>query len=317
MLISETISVSLFLSVIAVIYTREASLLLRLASNKLKNKQGNWGLLSKSAIGMHFLALIGVICFLWAYFIEPYRIEVKTIDIFTEKFKNTSLTIVQISDLHCDKKVRNETKLADIINPLEPDIIVFTGDTVNAPEALSMFEKTMKQLNANLGKYAVKGNWDTWYWDDLDLFSNTDFKVLDEDNVRLEKDGETFYISGLNYRFLDKQYELLKNIPAEKYSIFLYHSPDLIESLKGINVDLYLAGHTHGGQLALPFYGALVTLSKYGKRYEAGEYTVDNTILYVNRGIGMEGGFAPRVRFLSRPEITIFNINPKRESLYF
>ena len=54
-------------------------------------------------------------------------------------------------------------------------------------------------------------------------------------------------------------------------------------------MDLYCAGHIHGGQIALPFYGALVTLSKYGKRFEAGLYRVGETWLYVNRGIGMEG----------------------------
>jgi predicted MPP superfamily phosphohydrolase len=67
-------------------------------------------------------------------------------------------------------------------------------------------------------------------------------------------------------------------------------------------------------QIQLPFYGALVTLSKFGKKYEAGMYTVNETILYVNRGIGMEGGLAPRVRFLARPEITVFDIIPKEQS---
>ena len=77
-----------------------------------------------------------------------------------------------------------------------------------------------------------------------------------------------------------------------------------------LNVDLYLCGHTHGGQIAMPFYGALITMSKFGKKYEAGMYTVGDTILYVNRGIGMDGGPAPRVRFLARPEITVFEIHP-------
>ncbi len=84
---------------------------------------------------------------------------------------------------------------------------------------------------------------------------------------------------------------------------------DLIEDLKNLNVDLYLAGHTHGGQIALPIYGALITLSKFGKKYESGMYTVDDTILYVNRGIG---GHASAVRFFARPEITVFEVGPKR-----
>jgi hypothetical protein len=84
-----------------------------------------------------------------------------------------------------------------------------------------------------------------------------------------------------------------------------------VEDLNGTNVDLYLAGHTHGGQIALPFYGAIITLSKFGKKYESGEYRVGNTILYVNRGLGLAGGFNPKMRFFARPEITVFDLKPK------
>ena len=106
------------------------------------------------------------------------------------------------------------------------------------------------------------------------------------------------------------------------FSIFLHHYPDLVEDLAGQNarlaedgesrrVDLYLAGHTHGGQIALPFYGAIITLSEFGKKYESGMYKVADIVLYVNRGIGMDGGPSPRARFFARPEITVFEIKPK------
>lgn len=260
---------------------------------------------------LYFLALVGALCFLYSYFIEPYWIEVKTLDIYTDKLKGANVKIVQISDLHCDKKVRNEYKLADIINPLKPDIIVFTGDTLNTPAALPVFKDAMKKLNASIGKYAVRGNFDVWFWSDLDLFDDTGFEILDKGTVKLTKDHEVFFISGLSYEHQDEYYDVLKNIPSEHYSILLYHTPDLIEDLKGLSADLYLAGHTHGGQIAIPFYGAVITFSRYGKRYEAGKYIVDNTLLYVNRGIGMEGGVIPRVRFCSRPEITVFDLKPK------
>jgi predicted MPP superfamily phosphohydrolase len=97
--------------------------------------------------------------------------------------------------------------------------------------------------------------------------------------------------------------------------VFLYHFSDLVESLKRVNVDLYLSGHTHGGQVALPFYGAIITLSKFGKKYESGMYRVGETILYVNRGIGLEPRPAPQIRFLARPEITVFDIGPAKRSV--
>lgn len=261
---------------------------------------------------IYLLALFAAVCFLYGYYIEPYWIEVKTIDIYTEKLENTNLRLVQISDLHSEGKAINEDKLAGMINPLKPDIIVFTGDSLNAPEGLSVFKDAMKKLNASIGKYAVRGNWDDWYWNGLNLFEDTGFTELDEESIRLAKGGETFYISGLSYEHGQKWSELLKNIPNDRYSILLYHTPDLAEDLKDANVDLYLAGHTHGGQIAVPIYGALVTFSKYGKKYESGRYTVGNTTLYVNRGLGMEGGSAPRMRFWARPEITVFNIKPKK-----
>jgi predicted MPP superfamily phosphohydrolase len=68
-------------------------------------------------------------------------------------------------------------------------------------------------------------------------------------------------------------------------------------------VDLYLGGHTHGGQLCLPFYGAIVTSSIYGRRYASGLFEEDGTTMYISRGMGLEGGGMPRARFLCRPEI--------------
>jgi predicted MPP superfamily phosphohydrolase len=84
----------------------------------------------------------------------------------------------------------------------------------------------------------------------------------------------------------------------------------MIQEVAERSVDLYCAGHTHGGQIAVPSYGALVTLSRFGKRYEAGLYREKSTTLYVNRGIGMEGG-VPRVRFWSRPELTVIDLVPR------
>ena len=78
--------------------------------------------------------------------------------------------------------------------------------------------------------------------------------------------------------------------------------PEMVQA----GVNLHLAGHTHGGQIRLPFYGALLTSSLYGKRYEMGHYQEGNTHLYVARGVGVEGMGAPRARFLCPPEIVLW-----------
>jgi predicted MPP superfamily phosphohydrolase len=312
MLISEKIAVLIFLGMVAIVYILEMRLIFISIFRKLTAKKAKDIIFSKPAIVIHSLALIGIVCFLYGYFIEPYWIQVNTVEIRTEKLASTSLRIVQISDLHCDDKLRNEKRLVDLINPMKPDIIVFTGDALNTPTALGLFKETLKELKANLGKFAVRGNFDTWYWSDLDLFGDTGFIELDGKSTEVQKNGETFHLSGVNCEYPNVARRLLKNISEDEFSILLYHYSDLVEDLHSQNVDLYLAGHTHGGQIAVPFYGALVTLSQFGKKYEAGKYQVDDTLLYVNRGIGMEGGYVPRIRFWARPEITIFDIKAEK-----
>lgn len=311
MIISEIISLILFVLLAAAPYVLEIIFLVRFLNNKSKSKNAAKIFISKPAFAVHIIAAAGIICFLYALLIEPYWLQVKNITIETEKFSTTELRIVHISDLHCEQKIRNEKRLIEEINRLKPDVIVFTGDSLNTSAALPVFKQTLGDLKAGIGKFAVRGNFDIWHWQDIDLFSGTGFEPLDKDTVKLEKNGERFYISGLSCKYPSEVKNLLADIPRDCFSIFLYHYPDLIEDLNNLNVDLYLCGHTHGGQVAIPFYGAIITISKYGKKYESGMYKVGETVLYVNRGIGMEHSPAPKVRFFARPEITVIDIKPK------
>ncbi|OQA22811.1 MAG: phosphodiesterase YaeI [Chloroflexi bacterium ADurb.Bin360] len=97
-------------------------------------------------------------------------------------------------------------------------------------------------------------------------------------------------------------------IPAGAPTILLYHTPDLMPQVVDLGIDLYLAGHTHGGQLCLPFYGALFTSSQWGKKYEGGRTQEGQTTLYVSRGLGMEGLGAPRARLLAPPELILWEL---------
>jgi predicted MPP superfamily phosphohydrolase len=311
MTIIEKIGALVFLTIIVIVYLLEACIGLVYAINKLRGKLKVNPFVSKSALLIHLLATIGIICFLYGYFVEPYWIEVRTIEIKTEKLREAGFKLVHISDMHCDRKMRNEKRVVELVNAINPDVIVFTGDTINTPVALTTFKDTMKSLKAVIGKYAVLGNYDVWYWSDLDLFSDTGFKVLEQDVITIRKNNEVIQVSGLSVGNSKLYPQVLKSLSFDRFNLLLYHYPGLIEGLKDFNIDLYLAGHTHGGQVAMPLYGALVTLSKHGKKYESGKYIVGDTVLYVNRGIGMEGGFAPRVRFWARPEITVFNIVPE------
>jgi predicted MPP superfamily phosphohydrolase len=252
------------------------------------------------------------VCIAYGFWIEPYWIQVTHVKILSAKLPQGSrpIRIVQISDLHCEKKVRLEKRLPAVIAHERPDLVVFTGDSLNAPAGLSTFQQCMTKIAAIAPTFAVRGNWDVWYWSHLDLFGGTGVHALQSESVRVVVDGTPLWIGGVPVDSERQIGKVLASMPSDEFRVFLDHYPDEIFAVAKLKADLYCAGHIHGGQVALPFYGALVTLSRYGKRFEAGLYRVGETWLYVNRGIGMEGGDMPRVRFCARPEVTVIEIRP-------
>ncbi len=260
---------------------------------------------------LHLLTLIGLLCLLWGTFVEPYRLQTTFITIPTPKLHGTSIRIVQISDLHCDRKPRLEPRLPDAVNRLNPDVVVFTGDALNDIRALPLLYRTLSAIRATLGKFAVRGNVDNRLFPGVPLFENTGFVELSMDALILEKDGQSFGLCGIDHAEGRRSWEAVRQLRPDLFNILLFHNTDLVDYLEKTPVDLYLCGHTHGGQIALPLWGALVTQSLHGKTYEAGLYRKDRFYIYVNRGLGMTGGWAPRIRFLAPPEITVFDIVPQ------
>ncbi|MBI5882318.1 MAG: metallophosphoesterase family protein [Elusimicrobia bacterium] len=258
------------------------------------------------------VAFVGLLCVLWGWLVEPRWIEVTEVVLESPKVKPETgrIRVVQISDFHSEAKPLNELKAAEIVNSLQPDLVVFTGDYINSPEGLKIAKEAFRAFKPGHGTFLVSGNYD------LGMVPEDAFKDLSV--VVLENGTREVVIRGTKVRVLGMALEeapgfkmsmsLLRTGPA--YDIFLFHYADLIGQAAELGVDLYLAGHTHGGQVRLPFYGALVTLAATGKKYESGLYRVGPTTLYVNRGLGMEGGLAPRVRFLCRPEITVIDVFP-------
>ena len=261
------------------------------------------------------LAAIGVGCIAYGYFIEPYWLEVVTVRIPTSKLAPGAgpVRLVHLSDLHCDPKARLEQSVIEATREVHPDVILYTGDCINSPEGLPLFRRTMTALAEIAPTYVVKGNYDVWYWSELDRYGGTGAHEIDGDAPVIAVNGAKLMVTGAEYGSSRSMASALRSFRDDAFGIFLYHTPDEIPVVAANGGDLYLAGHTHGGQVALPLYGALITFSRHDKRFEAGLYEVDGMRAYVNRGIGMEGGIMPRVRFWARPELTVFELVPAAE----
>jgi len=313
MLPEEQRAVTVFLSAVAAVYVFAAGMVIRSIVGRLRKTNRPLSKFDTWFRRIIFcLAITGVLCVAYGYFIEPYRLTIRKIEIRSGKLpaNERPIRIVHISDLHSDPVARLEEKLPEAIAAQNPDIIVFTGDSVNSPAGLPVFRNCLSRISRIAPTYVVKGNWDVWYWSDQDLFGNLDVKELAATTEKVLVRGTEIWLAGTPVGKEGKIGKILESLPKDKFSIFLFHYPDEIEDVAQHGTDLYCAGHTHGGQIALPFYGALMTLSKYGKRFEGGTYRVENTWLNVNRGIGMEGGEAPRVRFWATPEITVIDVIP-------
>jgi predicted MPP superfamily phosphohydrolase len=308
----EGISLLVFLLLLLLLYGAEALLLVDYVWGRICKRPGKRELFLNRYLILHVVAVVATGCWLYGHFIEPNWIDVHVTTLSTPKLQTAGFRIVQISDLHCDWKTRNEEPMVRIINDLKPDIVVATGDYLNHRSGLPHLRDCLERLEAPLGKFAVIGNQDTKWPSPLHLLDGTGFRWLDHETVPVTKGSESMGIAGINFVHSDVSIDSAKALPQERFNVFLYHTPDLIEEVRGPGVDLYLCGHTHGGQVTLPWYGALITFSKSGKKYESGLYRVGPTMLYVNRGLGLEPRPGPQVRFLARPEIAVFDIVPEQ-----
>jgi predicted MPP superfamily phosphohydrolase len=242
-------------------------------------------------------------CILYAHFIEPDRVEVTHEEVRTPALpEGTRLRIVQLSDTHVRDWTLALTRVQQAVREARPDLIVFTGDAADSPEGIARFRRLFASLPARLGRYAVRGN------HDLELEPDGLFPgVLTElDGTPVPLLGGRVVLCGAAWRHPRRLARCLTK-SAGAFRIALYHSPDLIEALAPEAPELYLAGHTHGGQVRLPLYGAVITFSRFDKRFDMGRYQVGPTTLYVNRGIGNESR-VPRLRFLCRPEVAVIEL---------
>lgn len=272
----------------------------------------------------------------YAQFIEPYNIEVTHHRV--EWPGAPEMTIVQISDIQSEYLTSRERLAARIVEELKPDLILITGDYYSGDRRYQFAgfraaRYLLKDLRAEYGVYAVSGS-SNIPAEHTEIFQGTGVKYLDNSNVVLNIRGKKIALVGLNYvhpNFPLAFHRLVPGLPI----ILLYHSPSIAFDSRGgplnwweamprpfshpspnqdlidYGADLVLVGHTHGGQVVFPLFGPLLTGTRYGRKYARGWFDFDAFRMYINRGLGMDGRFGPKIRFLCRPEIAVFKIvNP-------
>jgi len=252
------------------------------------------------------LALVG--CVLYARYVEPRWIGVRRLELPTPKVSQR-VRIVLFSDVHSDARFDVDERVAQAINAEDADVVIFAGDALNQASRLPAFRQALAAIHARSARLAIRGNWDVWYWDELDLFGGTGFEEMDAGWRTVATAGGPLQLGG--HRFLDdwQPEEVLGTLPPpDGLRILVYHAHDYLERAAQAGLDLYLCADTHGGQIALPLYGPLFIIGRFGRRYASGLYQVGDLRAYVTPGLGVEESFP--FRFGVRPEITVLDLVP-------
>ena len=269
------------------------------------------------------IAIIAILLFglgvaIWAFFVEPNRLVTRyqTIEIERWPSELSDLKIAVLADIHAGGRFIDERKLRLIVertNQLQPDLIVILGDYISGgrnhhamdPE---VFAPILKDFRAPLGVYTVLGNHDWWFNGERvrAALEANGLKVIENDVAQIETRGSSFWLVGLADLWTRTQRipQTLEKVPEGAPIIALAHNPDIFPQLPQ-RVSLLLAGHTHGGQVKLPFIGTVVHTSDFGDHYEAGHVFENGHHLFVTTGIGTS---IIVVRFRVPPEIVLLTV---------
>lgn len=227
------------------------------------------------------------------------------------------MNIILIADTHFSEHYTPDDfqKAVDKINEQEPDLVLFLGDLFDDLQKYTgdsgAISEKLSQIESKQGKYAVYGNHDYGLGSEFkykDIMKDGGFTVLVNESVHFPENNVT--LTGVDDYLLGYgDASVVENNPINAFNIVACHEPDVIDMIMSEPVDLMVSGHTHGGQIKIPFYKHSY-LPPLGEKYRAGEFFFDNpakTTLYVNRGLGITKIPA---RFLSTPEVTVIQITP-------
>lgn len=266
--------------------------------------------------------IIGILSLLYARFIGTRGLRVIEKSIISDKLPEDydGFKIVQFTDLHYGSTIhlKELKKIVKKINDQNPDLIIFTGDLVEnkvklSDEEIDKIVSELKKLNSKTEILAVKGNhdYDHEYFDKITsllpwkvLFNTYEFVYKDSSTPLVFvgfddlTDGKVDIKNGFSYK---------NEYSDDAFTIVLTHEPDLIDEIKEDRYDIAFAGHSHLGQVRLPFIGALWT-PKGSKKYKDEHYIINDSELFINGGIGTS---TLKLRFFDKPSISLYRLRTK------
>ena len=295
-------------------------------SDEWCGKMRKW-LIKKTRIMLCVIGTIFFILLIWTVWGNT-ALMVSTISISSSHIPAafSGFRIAQVSDLHNAEFGKNNAELLKLLSESRPDIIVITGDLIDAQHtdveiALCFARESVKIAPV----YYVTGNHEAAspQYDTLKAgLEAAGVIVLEDETVYIERGGETISLLGLADPDFTIRGDMFGEVPAmastklknliddeSGYTILLSHRPDLFETYVDGGIDLVFSGHVHGGQFRLPFIGGLVAPNQgLFPKYDAGLYTDGSTSMVVSRGIG--NSIIP-FRFNNRPEIVLVELNAR------
>ncbi len=280
--------------------------------------------MKKFIIILVIIILILCLGLLYSRFIATSGLKVKEYKVVNNKITDSyhGLKIIHLSDIHYNSTINEKelNNIVDKVNEIKPDIVVLTGDLID--ERLSydkdIIINCLSKIEAKLGKFAVSGNHDIPLDDYNYIIKESGFTSLDNKyELIYSKTSEPIIISGIGYGDEDigiktEQYDkYISELKADDikpiYSILLVHEPDTVDNLDLNKYDLVLAGHSHGGQVRIPFIGKLYT-PEGAKKYYDEYYKINNTDLYISSGLGTS---MYKFRLFNRPSFNFYRITNK------
>jgi uncharacterized protein len=258
--------------------------------------------------------------------IEPNHPEIVRKEIALRRWpaRLDGFTIALLSDFHYDPyfSIHPLKAAISMVNALRPDLIALTGDFVSMPlfskddekaaSAAKPCAELLREIHAPHGSWAVMGNHDYFTVPELvtKALHTKGIQVLSNQSVAIEANGSRFWLGGVDDVLgqaanLDRT---LHSVPSDEAVVLMVHEPDYADEVARYPVDLQLSGHSHGGQVRLPFVRPLY-LPDLARKYFAGLYKIRDLILYTNRGLGT---LALPVRLNCPPEVTLLTLRRDR-----